>query len=46
LRVIGDTIFAAGALALVVFVIGLRTGGTTRRERFHVKEVSAARVRP
>jgi len=32
LRVIGDTIFAAGAIALAIFVIGLKTGGTTRRE--------------
>jgi nitric oxide reductase subunit B len=36
LRVIGDTIFAAGALALAAFVIGLRTGGSTRRDRFRV----------
>ena len=34
LRVIGDTIFALGALAIAAFVIGLRTGGTTRNERF------------
>lgn len=32
LRVIGDTIFAAGAVALAIFVIGLKTGGTARRE--------------
>jgi nitric oxide reductase subunit B len=38
LRVVGDTIFAAGALALAAFVIGLRTGGTTKRERFRVPE--------
>ena len=36
LRVVGDTIFAAGAVALALFVIGLRTGGTTRRERFRI----------
>jgi nitric oxide reductase subunit B len=30
LRVIGDTIFAFGAVALALFVIGLRTGGSTR----------------
>jgi nitric oxide reductase subunit B len=36
LRVIGDTIFAAGAIALAAFVIGLRTGGTTWRHRFRV----------
>jgi len=28
LRVFGDTIFAAGAVALALFVIGLRTGGS------------------
>ena len=36
LRVIGDTVFAAGAIALAAFVIGLRTGGSTRNERFRV----------
>ena len=46
LRVIGDTIFAAGALALAAFVIGLRTGGTTRPERFHVKDAAPAGGRP
>ncbi len=34
MRVFGDTIFAAGALALALFVIGLRTGGTTRHAGF------------
>jgi nitric oxide reductase subunit B len=34
LRVIGDTVFAAGAIALAAFVIGLRTGGTTRSAPF------------
>ena len=43
LRVIGDTIFAAGALAIVAFVLGLRTGGTTRRERFQVRQPVVAR---
>jgi nitric oxide reductase subunit B len=38
LRVIGDTIFASGAGALAVFVLGLRTGATTRRERFQVPD--------
>ena len=33
LRVVGDTIFAAGAVALAIFVIGLRTGGSTGRQR-------------
>jgi nitric oxide reductase subunit B len=37
LRVIGDTVFAAGAIALAAFVIGLRTGGSTRNERFQVR---------
>ena len=32
LRVIGDTVFAAGTIALAIFVLGLRSGGTTRRE--------------
>ena len=36
LRVVGDTIFAAGALALVVFVIGLRTGSPARQLPFDV----------
>ncbi len=36
MRVPGDTVFAAGAIALAVFVIGLRTGGSTRNERFRV----------
>ena len=43
LRIIGDTIFAAGALALGIFVIGLRTGWTTRRERFRLAEPATAR---
>jgi nitric oxide reductase subunit B len=38
LRVIGDTIFAAGALAIAVFVIGLRFGGSTRDEGFRVSD--------
>jgi nitric oxide reductase subunit B len=38
LRVIGDTIFAAGAVALAAFVIGLRTGGTRREGRFRIPE--------
>jgi nitric oxide reductase subunit B len=36
LRVVGDTVFALGSLALAVFVIGLRTGGTTRHEKFQI----------
>jgi nitric oxide reductase subunit B len=42
MRVIGDTIFALGALALAAFVIGLRTGGTTRNERFRAAEPAPA----
>jgi nitric oxide reductase subunit B len=38
LRVFGDAIFAAGAVALAIFVIGLRTGGSTGRQRLHVGE--------
>ena len=38
LRVFGDTIFAAGAVALAIFVIGLRSGGSTGRQQFHVGE--------
>ena len=41
LRVIGDTIFAAGAVALAAFVIGLRTGGSTKRDRFRVVDAVA-----
>jgi nitric oxide reductase subunit B len=36
LRVVGDTVFAAGAIVLAAFVIGLRTGGSTRNQRFRV----------
>ena len=32
LRVIGDTIFAAGAVALGWFVLGLKTGGSNKNE--------------
>jgi nitric oxide reductase subunit B len=45
LRVVGDTIFAAGAVALAAFVIGLRTGGTTRREAFHLPASAPATSR-
>jgi nitric oxide reductase subunit B len=44
LRVIGDTVFAAGAVALALFVIGLRTGGSTRRQKFRVSEPVSARL--
>jgi nitric oxide reductase subunit B len=46
LRVIGDTIFAAGALALAAFVIGLRTGGSTRHEAFRLPARSAPASAP
>ncbi len=41
LRVIGDTVFAAGAVALAIFVIGLRTGGSTGRREMHIGEPAA-----
>jgi nitric oxide reductase subunit B len=37
LRVIGDTIFALGSLAIAAFVIGLKTGNTTKREPFRIQ---------
>jgi nitric oxide reductase subunit B len=46
LRIIGDTIFALGAVALALFVLGLRTGGSTRRERFQVRAPAHAAGRP
>jgi nitric oxide reductase subunit B len=39
LRVIGDTIFAAGAVALVAFIFGLGIGWSTRRTPFQVTGV-------
>jgi nitric oxide reductase subunit B len=45
LRVVGDTVFAAGAVALAAFVIGLRTGGSTRTQDFHLPEAAPARGR-
>ena len=45
LRVIGDTVFAAGAIALAAFVIGLRTGGSTRNERFQVRAAQPVSTR-
>ncbi|HEX8675644.1 MAG TPA: cbb3-type cytochrome c oxidase subunit I, partial [Segetibacter sp.] len=38
LRVIGDTIFAVGALALAIFVIGLKTGWSVDRTEIDVSE--------
>jgi nitric oxide reductase subunit B len=32
MRVIGDSLFAAGAVALGVFVVGLKTGWSLKRE--------------
>ncbi len=46
LRVVGDTIFAAGAIALAAFVIGLRTGGSAGGERFRVGVAPAPAARP
>jgi nitric oxide reductase subunit B len=45
LRVIGDTVFATGSLALAAFVIGLRTGGSTRRDTFRVSDALPERGR-
>jgi nitric oxide reductase subunit B len=45
LRVFGDTIFAAGAVALALFVLGLRTGGSTRTDRFRAGASAPAAVR-
>jgi nitric oxide reductase subunit B len=42
LRVVGDTVFAAGAIALAAFVAGLRTGGTIERGRFRVPQPLSA----
>jgi hypothetical protein len=39
-------VFAAGALAIAAFVIGLRTGGSTRRERFHMPAPASVAGRP
>jgi nitric oxide reductase subunit B len=40
LRVIGDTVFAVGALALAVFVIGLRTGISVDKSRVDISETN------
>jgi nitric oxide reductase subunit B len=42
LRVIGDTVFAAGAIALALFVIMLRFGGSGRQERFRIGDTLPA----
>ncbi|HTM02082.1 MAG TPA: nitric-oxide reductase large subunit [Vicinamibacterales bacterium] len=42
LRIIGDTIFAIGALAIAAFIIGLKAGWSTRRERFRIQTPAAA----
>jgi hypothetical protein len=46
MRVIGDTIFAAGTIALAAFVIGLRFGGTRGGERFHAVNPAPLPGRP
>jgi nitric oxide reductase subunit B len=46
LRVIGDTVFAAGALALVLFVVGLATGGSFKRERTGAPEPRMEKEKP
>jgi nitric oxide reductase subunit B len=45
LRVIGDSIFAVGVLALAYFVVGLKTGWSVESERLDLPERDAA-VRP
>jgi len=44
LRVIGDTVFAVGSLALAWFVIGLKTGWSVRAEHDLPHETPAARA--
>jgi nitric oxide reductase subunit B len=46
LRVIGDTVFAIGAVAIALFVLGLRTGGSTRREEIPLQPRVPAHGRP
>jgi nitric oxide reductase subunit B len=41
LRMVGDTIFATGVLALGWFVLGLRTGWSLRAERETLGETTA-----
>ncbi|MFA8299820.1 MAG: nitric-oxide reductase large subunit [Hyphomicrobiales bacterium] len=38
LRVIGDTIFAIGAIALVVFIFGLATGHSLRKHEYDITD--------
>jgi nitric oxide reductase subunit B len=38
LRVVGDTIFAVGAIALAIFVIGLKTGWSVDKSEIDVSE--------
>jgi len=45
LRVIGDTIFAVGAIALAIFVIGLKTGWSINKTVVDVSEESYPSVR-
>lgn len=40
LRVVGDTVFAVGALALAVFVIGLRSGLSVDKSKVDVSETN------
>lgn len=40
LRVIGDTVFAVGALTLAIFVIGLRTGISVDKSQVDISETS------
>jgi nitric oxide reductase subunit B len=42
MRVPGDTLFAAGVVSLVLFVVGLATGGSLRRDEFSSPSASHA----
>jgi nitric oxide reductase subunit B len=42
LRIIGDTIFAIGAIAIAAFIIGLKAGWSTRHERFRIQAPAPA----
>ncbi|WML42893.1 nitric-oxide reductase large subunit [Neobacillus sp. PS3-40] len=44
MRIVGDTIFAIGALALVWFIIGLKTGWSVTDKRLDYAETEAKKV--
>jgi nitric oxide reductase subunit B len=45
MRLFGDTIFAAGSITLGIFVLGLKTGWSTRPQQQEKIEIEAPRVR-